>query len=195
MVHVKTTRKLNKLEDRSTVMILIGYERGTKAYRCLDPMIFKVTISRDVIFEESQSWDFSQQRGQCLDLTLTSTINLVNPSEVSTDNQDSSCTSIVPTEEQRDQDQSSEEDRPERFISIQEIYYETQVIEDDEACFFFREELTSYRTAMKEEVWRKAMKEELEAIEKKLNLGAREAAREVQINWCQVDFQNKKECL
>ena len=60
VVHVKTTRMLNKLEDRSTVMMLIGYERGTKAYRCLDPMNFKVTITRDVIFEESQSWDFSQ---------------------------------------------------------------------------------------------------------------------------------------
>ena len=53
VVHVKTTRKISKLEDRSTVMILIGYERGTKAYRCLDPMNFKVTISEDVIFEES----------------------------------------------------------------------------------------------------------------------------------------------
>ena len=55
VVHVKTTRKVSKLEDRSTVMILIGYERGKKAYRFLDPMNFKVTISGDVIFEESQS--------------------------------------------------------------------------------------------------------------------------------------------
>ena len=53
VVHVKTTRKVSKLEDRSSVMILIGYELGTKAYRCLDPTNFKVTISRDVIFEES----------------------------------------------------------------------------------------------------------------------------------------------
>ena len=97
VVHMKTTRMLNKLEDRSTMMILIGYERGTKAYRCLNPINFKVTISRDVIFEESQSWDFSQQRGQCLDLTLSPTINLVNQSEVPTDNQDSSITSIIPT--------------------------------------------------------------------------------------------------
>ena len=85
VVHVKTTRMLNKLEDRSTMMILLGYERGTKAYRCLNPINFKVTISMDVIFEESQCWDFSQQRGQRLDLTLTSTINLVNQSEVPTE--------------------------------------------------------------------------------------------------------------
>ena len=78
-------------------MILIGYERGTKAYRCLDPVNFKVTISRDVIFEESQSWDFSQQRGQRLDLTISLTVNLVNQSEGPTDNQDSSITFVVPT--------------------------------------------------------------------------------------------------
>ena len=165
VVHVKTTRMLNKLEDRSTVMILIGYKHGTKAYRCLDPMNFKVTIIRDVIFEESQCWDFSQQRGQRLDLTLTSTMNLVNQSEVLTDNQDSSITSIVPTKERRE-DQSSEEDRPKRLRSVQEIYDETHEIEEDEGCFFSGEEPTSFKAAMKEEVWRRAMKEELEAIER-----------------------------
>ena len=50
MVHVKTTKKVSKLEERSNVMIFIGYELGTKAYRRLDPLSFKVTISRDVIF-------------------------------------------------------------------------------------------------------------------------------------------------
>ena len=107
VVHVKTIRKVSKLEDRSSVMILIGYELGTKANRCLDPTNFKVTISKDVIFEESQSWDFSQQRGQRVDLTITSTINLVNSSEVSVDNQDSTTTSIIPSDEQRYQDQYS----------------------------------------------------------------------------------------
>ena len=111
VVHVKTTKNVSKLEDRSSVMVLIGYELGTKAYRYLDPTNFKVTISRDVIFEESQSWDSSQMRGQRIDLTLTSTTNLVNSSEVSADNQDSTITSIIPSDEQRDQDQSSEEDR------------------------------------------------------------------------------------
>ena len=60
VVHVKTTKRVSKLEDRSIVMIFIGYVLGSKAYRCLDPYTFKVSISRDVIFEESQCWDFSQ---------------------------------------------------------------------------------------------------------------------------------------
>ena len=121
MVHMKTTKKVSKLEDRSSVMILIGYELGSKSYRCLDPISFKVTISKDVIFEESQSWDFSQQSAQRIDLTLTSTINLVNSSEFSTDNQDSNTTSIIPSDEQRDQDQTLEEERPEIYRSVQAI--------------------------------------------------------------------------
>ena len=34
VVHVKTTKKVSKLEDRRNVMIFIGYESSTKAYRC-----------------------------------------------------------------------------------------------------------------------------------------------------------------
>ena len=166
VVHVKTTSKMSKLEDRGTVMILIGYERGTKANRCLDPLNFKVTMSRDVIFEESNSWDFSQQRGQRFDLTSSSTINLVNQSEVPAENQDSTITSTVPTEEYRAQDQSSEEDRTERFRSVQDIYEGTQEIEEDETCCLIDEEPTSFKSAMKEKLWRRAMEEEIKSIEK-----------------------------
>ena len=60
VVHVKITKKLSKLEDKSSVMIFIGYELGTKVYRCLDPSNFKVFTNRDAIFEKSQYWTFSQ---------------------------------------------------------------------------------------------------------------------------------------
>ena len=49
-MHVKTTNKVSKLDDRINVMIFIGYELDTKSYRCLDPLSFKVSISRDRIF-------------------------------------------------------------------------------------------------------------------------------------------------
>ena len=51
----------SKLEDRSMPMIFIGYELGSKAYRCLDPVNLKVVISRDIIFEESERWTWSTQ--------------------------------------------------------------------------------------------------------------------------------------
>ena len=36
---------LTKLEDRSTSMVLLGYEEGTKAYRLYDPHGGKVVVS------------------------------------------------------------------------------------------------------------------------------------------------------
>ena len=62
IVHMKhTKRHLSKLEDRSQPMLFIGYELGTKAYRCFDSVNFKVTISRDLIFEEGEKWTWSKQ--------------------------------------------------------------------------------------------------------------------------------------
>ena len=61
VVYVKTTRRLSKLEDRSKCMLFMGYEAGSKAYRCLDPATSKIHISRDVIFDEKKSFKFSEQ--------------------------------------------------------------------------------------------------------------------------------------
>ena len=52
ILHVKSPRALRKLENRSKEMVFVGYERGTKGYRCFDPTTHKVHLSRDVIFEE-----------------------------------------------------------------------------------------------------------------------------------------------
>jgi hypothetical protein len=65
VAHVKNTRpNLKKLEDRSTSMIFIGYEPGSKAYGVYDPVSKKVHVSRDVIFDESAQWDWSLQGEQ-----------------------------------------------------------------------------------------------------------------------------------
>ena len=51
--HVRKTKpNLTKLEDRSTPMVLLGYEEGTKAYRLYDPHGGKVVVSCDIVFVE-----------------------------------------------------------------------------------------------------------------------------------------------
>ena len=51
--HVRKTKSvLTKLEDRSTLMVLLDYAEGTKAYRLYDPCRGKVVVSRDVVFDE-----------------------------------------------------------------------------------------------------------------------------------------------
>jgi len=54
--HVKKTKpNLSKLEDKSTPMVFLGYERDSKAYRLYDPQRRRVVVSRDVIFDEAAS--------------------------------------------------------------------------------------------------------------------------------------------
>ena len=47
-----------KLDDRSEVMVLIGYH-STGAYKLYSPIKDKLVISRDVLVDESKGWDWS----------------------------------------------------------------------------------------------------------------------------------------
>jgi hypothetical protein len=56
VAHVKTvTGHTSKLADRSTPMVMIGYEADTKAYRAYNPVNKKLVVTRDVFFEEEKS--------------------------------------------------------------------------------------------------------------------------------------------
>ena len=71
IVHVKCTKvPQKKLDDRSSPMVFIGYEIGTKAYRCFDPVNGSLHISRDVLFEEDAKWDWSNQKESIPTLTF-----------------------------------------------------------------------------------------------------------------------------
>nr|GEY19865.1 ribonuclease H-like domain, reverse transcriptase, RNA-dependent DNA polymerase [Tanacetum cinerariifolium] len=51
---------LTKLDDRSTKMVYLGNEQGSKAYRLFDPTTRKICVSRDVKFKEDETWDWSE---------------------------------------------------------------------------------------------------------------------------------------
>lgn len=51
-----------KLSDRSKLVINLGKEPGTKAYRLYDPEKKSVHVSRDVVFEEDKSWSWDSDK-------------------------------------------------------------------------------------------------------------------------------------
>ncbi|WVZ62734.1 hypothetical protein U9M48_012444 [Paspalum notatum var. saurae] len=60
LVYVKQVGPgVTKLSDRSRKMIFLGYEQGTKGYRVYDPALKQLHVSRDVVFEESQGWEWN----------------------------------------------------------------------------------------------------------------------------------------
>jgi transposase InsO family protein len=61
VAHVKKIGPgVNKLADRSSKMIFIGYEEGSKCYRVYDPISKKLQVSRDIMFEENRSWEWQE---------------------------------------------------------------------------------------------------------------------------------------
>ena len=166
IVFVKTTGRLSKLEDRSKCMVLMGYEAGSKAYRCLDPANFKIHMNRDVIFDEKKAFKFSEE-GKLGKIPLCSS-NFLKVTGLEEGESDSS-------EEQREQSginelrgtelsqsNNSEEEEIVRYRSIHSIYDETNLL-CCESCLLFNEEPSSY-SAAKQKKWREAMKEEISAI-------------------------------
>ncbi|TXG49123.1 hypothetical protein EZV62_024998 [Acer yangbiense] len=51
-----------KLEDKGEKCILVGYGDRTMGYRLYNPVTKKVIFSRDVIFEENESWNWDQTK-------------------------------------------------------------------------------------------------------------------------------------
>lgn len=50
-----------KLDDRSRLVVHFGREPGTKAYRLYDPLSKKIYVSRDVVFNEGEAWDWEKK--------------------------------------------------------------------------------------------------------------------------------------
>jgi hypothetical protein len=62
VAHVKNTKlHLKKLDDRSTCMIFVGYETGSKAYRAYDPRTGRVHVTWDAVFDELAQWSWSEE--------------------------------------------------------------------------------------------------------------------------------------
>lgn len=58
--HVRTAGKhLKKLEDRSKPMVYLGVDEGCKSHRLLDVSGNKVVVSRDIVCEESEPWNWN----------------------------------------------------------------------------------------------------------------------------------------
>nr|GEU31468.1 zinc finger, CCHC-type [Tanacetum cinerariifolium] len=52
------SQHLTKLDDRSTRMVYLGNEQGSKSYRLIDPTTHRICVSRDVKFKENETWDW-----------------------------------------------------------------------------------------------------------------------------------------
>jgi transposase InsO family protein len=52
--------KRRKLDDKSVKCVLLGISKESKAYHLYDPISHKIIVSRDVVYDENNSWDWSE---------------------------------------------------------------------------------------------------------------------------------------
>lgn len=50
---------MQTLDDRSTKIVFMGKEHGSKAHRVYDPSNGWLNVSRDVVFEENKGWNWN----------------------------------------------------------------------------------------------------------------------------------------
>ena len=140
----------NKLDDKAEKCIFVGYSERSKAYKLYNPETNKIVVSKDVKFDESSSF-------------------------YNTETEDSLKIPCIDIEDGRNShDLENEdlglEDSPQfrKTRSMQDIYESSQPMNQENIffAFFAGEDPISFEEAEKEEKWRIAMKEEINAIER-----------------------------
>lgn len=153
--HISTPNK-DKFDEKNEKLIFIGYSDESKGYRLYNPTTGKLVVSRDVIFDEVASWNWMGNTTVAGDF-------FKEPKEYdeqqAIETQPQTRIPNPPTPQVED-DTNSDSDSPVlKTRSLQDLYDNCDVA-------FFTCEPKSYEVAAEDEVWRKAMKEEIHMIEK-----------------------------
>ncbi|GJY84693.1 ribonuclease H-like domain, reverse transcriptase, RNA-dependent DNA polymerase [Tanacetum coccineum] len=138
------SQHLTKLDDRSSRMVYLGNEQGSKAYRLFDPTTQKICVSRDVKFKENETWDWKEYM-----VNLQFTPNASTQSIYQSDSG-----SISTTNSHTHFDHT-----PLRgFRTLNDLY------ENTEELLLAEDEPKNYKEASSDQKWIEAMKVELDSI-------------------------------
>ncbi|GKV20502.1 hypothetical protein SLEP1_g30621 [Rubroshorea leprosula] len=156
--------KRTKLDDKCKKYVFVGYDYRTKGYRLYDPEGGKAVINRDVDFDEEAMWDWKSQEENYEFL----------PSFAEEDDEEERQEIITPPASPSRGEISSPEgsssEGPLRTRRLSDIYQETEEIEETNDvtlfCLFADIEPINFNEAAKDEKWRKAMDEEMNAIKR-----------------------------
>nr|UBX54621.1 transposon Pol polyprotein [Lupinus angustifolius] len=148
-IHVPKEKR-HKLEDKTIRGIFLGYSTQSKGYRIYNLETKKLIISRDVEVDESAAWNWNEGKIERHNISIPTQQPQVTR-EVEEATEDPGTPTTLPHE------QSSPESSPRRVRSLVDIY---------ETCNLAIVEPGSFEEASRQEVWVKAMEEEIKMIEK-----------------------------
>ncbi|KAL0551708.1 hypothetical protein IC582_010797 [Cucumis melo] len=151
-----------KLDKKSEKCIFVGYCTQSKTYRLYNPLNDKILTRRDVVFNESASWDWknSEEYVSLVDGELTNDGEQTvfeSSMETPTSTPPSSTPSTLQSyHSSSSNDETSDELPSQRFRSMEDIYNSSQLA-------LMVSDPVSYDEAASKEEWQQAMKEEMAA--------------------------------
>ena len=183
-VHVSDSKR-KKLDDKIFRCVLLGMSEESKAYRLYDPASKKIVVSKDVVFEEDECWDWgrineearldilkwedSNEEGSEHDQSEEESEEEVAPEEEGGEVSLSSSESLG--ENSPSSEESSPEGRNRRVPFWMEDYVsggEFSEVEEHNNLVLFTSisDPTTFEEAIQSSKWRVAMDLEIEAIER-----------------------------
>ena len=173
---------LRKLDHRSRVLIHLGTEPGSKAYRLLDPTKRRIVVSRDVVFDEGRLWiwnktrDYTEEPGM-FKIKLGAFGNQgikvetdeEKTEEVSEVNEKGDTNPLITTSE-TDEDSNGEphelrrSTRATKTPSYLSDYILLAEEEGERLLLLIQEEPWSFEDAIQEKVWKDACEDEIASI-------------------------------
>jgi hypothetical protein len=180
VAHVKITRpNLKKLDDRSRKAFFVGYEVGSKAHRCYDPVDQRVIISCDVVFDEVGQWRWENANNEQADnsepFIMEYSTEIVRDVVLATPSPTPTPASSPAGEHELEVDEENldadHDDAPLRVRAIDDLIGDAEPpglarrVLNAELNFTSAEEPTSFKEAEQDAAWRAAMREEMKAIE------------------------------
>ncbi|CAJ2641499.1 unnamed protein product [Trifolium pratense] len=206
---------IKKLDDKSLKCILLGLSEESKTYKLYDPINKRVMISRDVVFEEDKAWNWNNDTHH----ESNDMISVDGSTSESNDNEEHSETeenfedeNIIESSNAQRHDQaesSSDMNTESDELSPREVrrpgYLNDYVTRDEideqlqnmniQAMFSTSNDPSNYDEAVKHDVWREAMNQEIQAIERNDTWELAtlpEGAKKIGVKWIYKTKYNEK---
>jgi hypothetical protein len=173
-------QKRSKLDDKSRKCVLLGVSDESKAYRLYDPVSKKIIVSKDVVFEEDECWNWDRSKEECKLDVLECKDDFENDIErvESNDEGDDAVANTRNSNESDSTSSESHEDEPlitnegrvRKPPSWMEDFETGEGLSDEDGLdamiMLTQDDPLTFEEAVKSKKWRDAMMAEIESIEK-----------------------------
>ena len=172
---------LKKLDNRSRMLVHLGTEPGSKAYRLYDPSTRRIIVSRDVVFDETKMWNWkhsSEETGGSFNI-IHDMFGNRGIKEVEIEGTDSSNAIVVSDQSaetpnlEADEDQDEDEDgesalrrstRDRRRPAYLDDYILLAELDGERLLLSMNDEPWDYNDAKGKKVWCDACDDEIASI-------------------------------